>query len=66
MNERDDIKEPNRKWPIVMVYDVDTTISTDDIPISIARLNEKLGLSEEGAQKIHSIFQRGPRDKQTT
>lgn len=64
---REDITEPQARWPMVMIYDIDSSMSTGQLPGCIAAQNERLGITiEQGPKSIRPIFLRGPRDKPTT
>lgn len=66
-NVREDFDVGDRKYPMVMIRDVDINLSTDEIPIYLARQNPSLGLSvAEALECVRPLFRRGPRDRDTT
>lgn len=65
--ERKDMQLKPTKWPMLMVYDVDATLSAGEVSCNILAQNTDIGNLLEGAalDKFKPMFKRGPREKDT-
>lgn len=63
---RNDMSKEAARWPHVMLPNVDTSQSPEDLVESIAVQNPHLGLSaQEASDNIKPLYKTGPRDRDT-
>lgn len=65
-HERNDMKQNQKRLPMVMIHDVDVTITGETLASTLAIQNHALGLSsDEAIGGIKPSFKRGPQGKET-
>lgn len=67
IEERTDVQLKSSKWPRVMIYNVDKTITPDEISRNVLAQNTSLGnvLWERATVLLKPLFERRPREKET-
>jgi len=65
-SERSDVKQNTRRLPMIMIHDVDVTLTGETLASTLAIQNHALGLSQDEAiAGVKPSFKRGPPNKET-